>query len=506
MAQERSIPYEILQKILSYISNDDKATLSSCSLISPCFYTAMQKRMYKSLELEYTAKHADHPGSHGISDIVWADHKNTSRSGKFLSALTSTPTLSNYIQELTITIGQVPEEGMMSLGERTTVTEVLAYLSSLTALSVISTFPLHYEHHNETLKASIRNLLVRNPNLAIVNLSGLSNFPSDELQHLGGVSSLSVSSICNTGSSVNVDNSMAPQRRERQMCRPISFRLTPSRQPWQIAGVVAALDGYSTVDHFGPRRSPPFLSFELLESLDLCSIRASPVRHVKELLSFVDPNRFQHLRIKTPSSALIEYSEGAPNTADLESIDLGLEALHSLQSFEIHGDIEFSHMIMDEGQIDQETTLRTMTDMLWISQVIETLSHPSMNSNDEDVLPRFQSLRVAFDVDIMEFALFHEDIMMLTPDILDKFVSVDFTPLVTSMRNVQIQCMGTNDVQCYLDLKVCDGRCKPDYEASNFPPPDPQIRNDVVKAFIRNPTLQKAYCSDRFMVSVVNHC
>ncbi|PPQ72045.1 hypothetical protein CVT24_008086 [Panaeolus cyanescens] len=390
MPQDKSIPYDIYQEIFSHISDDDKATLSACSQLAPCFREPMQERLFKSIELEYTERSVEDLEEYHQMIIVWADEIEESKSKMLLRALESNPKLTEYIKELKITISPSPGiyEVESLLGDKTiTFDDLVTHITHLTSLSVICRpSPVTHEAYSRPLKAAIKQLLARNANLTSVNLSGIFQFAIAELQHLqSSVKSLTLARVSNRRFLLPGENVSSPEDQDGVACTPTSLCII---DPGRATPFVGALQGEveirdeDTYYIYRYKRRTPYLSFSQLESLEIPE--TASVNDIRGLLSFADPNKLRRLCLQTPSLSFTTHSlvfddNEAPgfelthrgDGADprFNSYILDLTDFTRLESFQMHGDM---HYIQGTTMVSPEI----LTHIPWVTQVIERLPRP----------------------------------------------------------------------------------------------------------------------------------
>ncbi|PPR01757.1 hypothetical protein CVT24_001820 [Panaeolus cyanescens] len=468
MAQHNSTPYEIYQEIFSYISDDDKATLSACSQISPWFRKSMQERMLRCVNLEYSEKCVTDFTNYGRKSIVWADDSSgSSKSERLLSALESSQELAKYIKELKITIKTHDHNpGHHAVYETTTANVLLPYLFSLTTLSVLSTSSSPYETYSKPLQSIIRQLFEKNTNLTNVNLSGIYGFSIAEVQHLpSNVNSLTLSTISNLRPLLPGENASSPGDKDGLTFTPISLYIKDTAH---VGDFISALrcgvqvrDQYTyNIIHEYKRRAP-YLSFAMLESLEISNIKTLVVANLRALLSFVDPQKLQNLRFQTPLSVYTIYSISFQDSQPFnfmfgydsglsESPKLDLAGFSRLKSLEVSGAMMFTQGIVNSFSTGIGSSFSTMTTNIpWISQVIDRLPHPDhslMSAVENTQGPSLRSIRVVFEVTLT--------VMNDMNQALDAFSLFDFSPLINSIKSIQRRYQHLHDVVGSLDFQV----------------------------------------------------
>ncbi|PPR01756.1 hypothetical protein CVT24_001819 [Panaeolus cyanescens] len=501
------IPYDIYLEVFSHISNDDKATISACSQLAPCFLEPMQKRLFKSIDLEYRERSVE--DSRGLYDgfIVWADEMEESKSKMLLRALESNPKLATYIEELKLTINDIPGYNMVSTLENKAITAngLFSYLSSLASLSVISDSSTEYEAYSKPLQSAIRQLLGRNTKLTNVNLSGIRDFVITELQHLpSSVKSLTLGHISTLRPLLPGENPSSPGDQDGLACAPTSLCITNPRALdtflGALHGEVEITDSYRVHRY---KRCTPYLSFALLESLKISEI--SCVYRFRELLSFADPHKLQHLQFKAPFDSHITHSiifrdHEAPTFTlerrlgagpfNLNRVRLDLSDLSGLKSFQTHGKMTF---IQENNLNGSPTTISTH--IPWLTQMIEKLPRPDndgLSSLDNNQGPSLRSVRVLLDVTLIVIDDNNKS--------QEAFASFNFSPLINAMKKLQRQYSRLHDAVCSLDFEVtvCQDDVPSEYPHYNVG------KEDFLETLKSNPTLQDDFDDNKVMLQVLD--
>ncbi|PPQ72042.1 hypothetical protein CVT24_008083 [Panaeolus cyanescens] len=498
--QRPSLPYDVIREIFSHIPSNDIATLSACSGTSTMYQSLMQKRIFSSVELVYVAKVDFNLNSFDCA--VLADDHSNRKALKLLASLASNPLLAPYVRSLTIRIDEPPTVNALTPSPQdqaqptSTLTQVLAHLSNLSYFRVVSVaiVSVLYEHYIPSIREAMVDLLLRNTELADVDLCGLPEFPATLLRNIQKANSIAVSSL-RTGNVLNQDPLLDPEAR---ISRPKSFRILEDGGRIRgnaIDGILDALkrqgrDVYqSSTSQFS---SNPILSFSKLERLDVYH-GVKELSTMQALLQFVDRRILKHLLITSPFSAFQEYqltpTAQLPSQADTISTDLGLEDMISLRSFTLQGLIDLRKDIRSQISFPDYA----VTDLMWVSQVINALPQPP--NIDRQVSGSTSSgldfsLRVIFDIDTRDNAR------------LSNLKEFDFTPVIQSMKAKQEQWGGTK--ASHLDLVVCDGGCK---LWDNDLAPLPQwLKQDYFHALTCNPTLQFEVDPAKVILRLMYHC
>ncbi|PPR01755.1 hypothetical protein CVT24_001818 [Panaeolus cyanescens] len=520
MLQEDYIPYDMYLEIFSHISNNDKATLSACSQVAPCFRDLMQKRLFKSIDLDYQQRCVDDINAcYDDRFIVWADEIVESKSKMLLGALESNPKLALHIEELKLTINGIASgyNDVSKLEDKTiSAIDLLSYISSLTSLSVISAATasnLAYEAYSKPLQCAIRQLFARNTKLTSVNLSGIYQFAIAEVQYLPStLKSLTLLYISNYRPVLPGENGPPLGDQEGAACTPTSLCIATSN--WTITECLVALRGEVSVhiregisDRYSVHRytrRAPYLSLAMLESIETAA--KSSVHEVRELLSFADPGKIQGVYIGTPTDITytthsvhfddheepryqLVYEAPSAGPYSLNATRLDLSDFSALKSFEIHGKMLF---------VQERSLLSTKisTYIPWLTHVIEKLPRPhnvGVNAVDNTQGPSLRSIRVVL----------HVNLMVISDDnkSRDVLASFDFSPLVNVMKKIQHQYRHLHDVACSLDFEVTV--CQDDMPDSEYPPYSVR-KEDFLETLESNLTLQDDSGDNKVMLQVLD--
>ncbi|PPQ72044.1 hypothetical protein CVT24_008085 [Panaeolus cyanescens] len=506
---DRTIPYDIVREIFSLIPPEDVTTISSCSMTSKLYQSLMQKILFNTVELEYAAQHDFDVKSSSCLSLT--DGQENSRTSKLDDSLASNPKLSKYVRNVTIRI-KAPEgaRGIMERPQAPLISKlahVLARLSNLSSFQVISTSNLDipFQWYLPSIQEAIIELLSRNTALADVNLCGLFDVPASILRYLPNTYSLTLSSLISTDPVWHSVNRAHLPGTEISICRPKSFCVLASdsvfRGDEEFDGILNALTGRQNGSTTPELKHQSSLSFSELESLEVPRRGKNP-NDIISLLGLVNPKILKHLQIASPIAAS-QYYEMSPNhqlppLGNLISTELGLENMESLSTFTIHGSIQFRNPFTGRGPQGQAQFFNgASTDMMWISQVINSLPHPPTATHDATASNSIVdlSLRVVFEVDVMlATGLFNFEVF-------------DFTPVVQSLKVKQHQ--WRSRTAPHLDLIVCDRECEfrclgltnSDFGRKRFWSVD-----TIYSALNCNPSLQFASDSEKVMLRVVDHC
>ncbi|PPR01753.1 hypothetical protein CVT24_001816 [Panaeolus cyanescens] len=511
MPQGKPIPYDIYVEIFSYISNDDKDTLSACSQLAPCFREAMQKRLFKSINLDYEERHVDDIRGYEGRVMVWADEIEESRSKMLLRALKSNPELAEYIKELTITISHQGGYNMWPmLGDKTiTANDFLSRVSSLTALSVMSNSRVVYAMYSETLQFAIRQLLARNTNLSSVNLSGIFELAIAEVQYLPSpLKSLTLGYISNIRPLLPGEDEDYPGDQDGPACAPTSLCIANRGAIDTFFDALRGEVNLQVKDEYSDSyyvhtymRRTPYLILSKLESLEI--YKSSFMNDVRDLLSFADCSKIQHIYIKTPflshsTHSIIFDDHEAPSyelkdagatigPLSLNGARLDLSDFSGLKSFETHGKMTF---VQDASLLS--TTISTH--IPWLIQAIENLPRPNnvgLSAADNTHGPSLRSVRVVLHVVLK--------VINDNNKSGEVFALFNFSPLVSAMKKIQHQYTHLRDVACSLDFKVTvlqeDVPEHPHYNVE---------KEEFLETLQSNPTLQDDSDDNKVMLRVLD--
>ncbi|PPR00358.1 hypothetical protein CVT24_004394 [Panaeolus cyanescens] len=363
MSEHQSLPFDLIEEVLSHVPRSDVATTTACSRVSKSFQDMMQKRLFEIIELEFSLVRY---GPANAAQFTLVNVTGNTKAQHLAPVLTQSPRLASYVRVFRIISALRGASPPPPSPNNPTIVNILNSLSNLTSFS-FDTQPhialSDYFLFSEWLKNGISQLLFRNRNtLVTVSITAAKIFPSEILARLPKLEVLSILSL-----------SPRPSTSLSGQIRPVHLRIQKSCEQ----DTDTLNDLVDLLQHDKSNGSPALVCFSRLAKLVLNS--ADATREItKSLINATYPDVLSHLQIRAPDGALARYNMKPWTHQNLQyqnTLDFDLSRLHNLTNLIITGELS----AIPFAPNDNASTILD-SHCLWIAAILSTLSSPSPNT------------------------------------------------------------------------------------------------------------------------------